>query len=155
MRYCNYGKSETLKVILPKPLRGQLPPGAVLLQKENVGHTGKHPYGWKHPETGKITVFFYDEKTSDGAWIWINNVIDCYSTYLALEEWKPEDARFCLPIGTKTEVVTTYNLRQWRHVFQMRALNDHAQWEIRELMLLVLARFKELLPSMFGDLTCG
>jgi thymidylate synthase (FAD) len=63
----------------------------------------------------------------------------------------PEDARECLPNATKTELVMTCNLRQWRHVFAIRALNKHAQWQIRQLMQGVLIEFGKALPAVFGD----
>ena len=65
---------------------------------------------------------------------------------------RPEDARYMLPEGTATEVATTYNLRQWRHVFRERALNSHAQWEIRGIMQALLRAFINALPCVFEDL---
>jgi thymidylate synthase ThyX len=56
-----------------------------------------------------------------------------------------------LPIGTKTEIVVTYNLRIWRWVFEQRALNDHAQWEIRRLMGNALWILGTLIPCVFED----
>lgn len=86
--------------------------------------------------------------------LYLESVHEAYLTYLALLRAgiKPQDARFVLPIGTKTEVVATYNLRQWRWVFEQRALNSHAQWEIRRLMRECLERFAEHMPSIFGDM---
>ena len=34
--------------------------------------------------------------------------------------WKPEDAREFLPLCTATEVVYTYNVREWRHIIDLR-----------------------------------
>lgn len=65
---------------------------------------------------------------------------------------KPEDARSLLPNAIKTEVVTTFNLRQWRHVFKHRALNHRAQWQIQGIMVGILEEFAALLPCVFGDL---
>jgi thymidylate synthase ThyX len=45
----------------------------------------------------------------------------------------------------------TANLRQWRWIFQQRALNKHAQWQIRGLMQSVLIEFGKALPEVFGD----
>ena len=45
---------------------------------------------------------------------------------------KPEDARFALPLATKTDVTTTMNLREFLHFLDLR-LDPNAQWEIREL----------------------
>jgi len=64
---------------------------------------------------------------------------------------KPEDARCCLPGCSKTEVVATYNLRVWRHLFKERALNAHAQWQIRGLMQTALRELGRQLPNIFGD----
>lgn len=66
---------------------------------------------------------------------------------------KPEDARILLPNAMKTEVVTTYNLRQWRHVFKHRALNPKAQKQIRYLTSCCLKQFAKLLPEVFEDLS--
>ncbi|RJO71894.1 MAG: FAD-dependent thymidylate synthase [Myxococcales bacterium] len=74
-----------------------------------------------------------------------------YRTLLAAGA-PPEDARAVLPNCTKTELVATFNLRQWRHVFIQRALNPRAQWQIRELMTDLLKQLVGLLPSVFGDL---
>ena len=44
----------------------------------------------------------------------------------------PEDARFLLPMGTKTNVVMTVNVRELFHMFDMR-IDKAAQWEIHAL----------------------
>lgn len=85
---------------------------------------------------------------------WKKCIAMCYVEYLALLAAKipPEDARSVLPNATKTEVVTTFNLRQWRHVFRERALNKRAQWQIKVIMLDGLIQFRKLLPVVFEDL---
>jgi thymidylate synthase (FAD) len=77
-----------------------------------------------------------------------------YSWYLTLRGRgiPPEDARFVLPNCSKTEVVTTFNLRMWRHVIKERGMNSHAQWEIRSLAMAVLYELNHYLPSFFGDM---
>ena len=64
---------------------------------------------------------------------------------------KPEDARECLPNATKTEIVATFNLRQWRHVFKERCAKA-AQAQIRFLMQGVLREFNKVVPEVFDDL---
>jgi thymidylate synthase (FAD) len=85
---------------------------------------------------------------------WLDTIEKCYDVYCELLDNKvlPEDARSVLPNATQTEIVTTFNLRQWRHVFEERALNPHAQWEIKEIMMNILIEFNKLLPAVFGDL---
>lgn len=45
---------------------------------------------------------------------------------------KKEDARFLLPLATKTDITVTMNLREFLHFYDIRSAKD-AQWEIREV----------------------
>lgn len=63
----------------------------------------------------------------------------------------PEQARDNLPICLKTELVMTYNLRQWRHFFRLRA-SKAAHPQMRRLARSMLAEFKDNLPGLFDDL---
>lgn len=80
--------------------------------------------------------------------------------YRALRKagWRPEDARQFLPIGTRSQVVITANLREWRHIFVMRC-GRPAHWEIRHVMVDLLERCQKLIPGVFDDFeykgTCG
>ena len=77
-----------------------------------------------------------------------------YGEYLSLRQQgiPPEDARFLLPNASKTEVVTTFNLRQWRHVIRERGLNPHAQWEIKGIFRDILYELNHYVPIFFEDL---
>jgi len=83
---------------------------------------------------------------------WVNHVELQYLFYKEMVTAKipPEDARSVLPNCTKTEVVTTYNLRQWRHFLRIRT-DSHAQWQIRGLALMILAEFRGRIPIIFDD----
>lgn len=65
----------------------------------------------------------------------------------------PEEARSVLPLSTKTEIVVTANLREWRHIFDLRVLGTtgkpHPQ--IRALLLPLLSELSDKLPIIFGD----
>lgn len=65
---------------------------------------------------------------------------------------KNEDARFVLPNSCTTEIVTTANFREWRHVLNKRC-EKHAQWEIRYLAHRILQILSTNAPSAFEDLT--
>jgi len=84
----------------------------------------------------------------------ISSLASAYDAYRDLVEngINAEDARHVLPNACKTEVVTTFNIRQWRHVIQHRGLNPKAQWEIRNITLMVLQEFARCMPAFFGDL---
>lgn len=86
--------------------------------------------------------------------IWLEAMKSSAEAYRKLIELgaKPEEARSVLPNSLKTEIVVTYNLRQWRHFFRERALNRGAHPQMRELTLPLLKNFKTLLPSIFFDL---
>ena len=64
---------------------------------------------------------------------------------------KPEQARSILPNAVKTEIVATANLREWRHVFHMRA-SPKAHPQMRALMLDCLQGFAKEIPVIFDDL---
>lgn len=138
-RYCNYGKVDSLKVICP-PSIGLFP-----------GNYESCYYGNKFPTTccDGQAVIFNPRQTA-----WIHQVDGAYQEYkneLSLGV-KSEDARYVLPNATKTELAVTFNLRQWRHVFQERALNSHAQWEIKSIFLAILANLQIYFPAVFDDL---
>jgi thymidylate synthase (FAD) len=64
---------------------------------------------------------------------------------------KPEQAHEILPNALKTEIVVTANLREWRHIFDMRC-SPHAHPQIRFLMLDCLKGFAQEIPVVFDDL---
>ena len=81
----------------------------------------------------------------------INEAIYAYRAYRRLLDagMKPEDARGLLPNCTKTEVVTTCTLENWKHIFEHRANNPKAQWQIRGIMQGIQAHMKGLVPEVF------
>lgn len=66
----------------------------------------------------------------------------------------PQEARSVLPNSTKTEVVMTANLREWRHFFKLRAVGTtgkpHPQ--MQEVAIPLLRELKEKIPVIFEDL---
>jgi len=65
--------------------------------------------------------------------------------------WRPEQAREVLPNSLKTEIVVKANIREWRHIFQLRC-SKKAHPQIRALMLPLLAELKEKTPVVFDDI---
>ena len=63
-----------------------------------------------------------------------------------------EDARFLLPIGSKTSLYLKANFREFRHIIELRG-SDDAQWEIRDLAEGFLSRLSGKAPAVFEDLT--
>jgi thymidylate synthase (FAD) len=63
----------------------------------------------------------------------------------------PEQARSVLPNSLKSEIVMTCNIREWRHVLDLRC-SKVAHPQMRELMLPLLNEFHERLPVLFDDI---
>jgi len=99
-----------------------------------------------------IKPLFFEEG-SEKYQVWLKAMADAEEAYLALTAAgaTAQEARTVLPNSLKTEIVMTANLREWRHVLSLRcAPASHPQ--MREIMKMILARFKELLPDVFGDI---
>ena len=65
--------------------------------------------------------------------------------------WTPQQARTILPNSTKTEIVVTANLREWRTILYQRcAYAAHPQ--MRELMIPLLKELRSLIPVIFDDI---
>lgn len=63
----------------------------------------------------------------------------------------PQEARSVLPNSLKTEIVITFNLREWRHFFKLRC-SKKAHPQMREVAVPLLAEFKKLIPIIFDDI---
>lgn len=65
--------------------------------------------------------------------------------------WKPQQAREVLPNALKTEIVVKANIREWRHIFQLRCAPD-AHPQMRALMIPLLQELQEKVPIVFNDI---
>ncbi|KKU76984.1 MAG: Thymidylate synthase, flavin-dependent [Candidatus Giovannonibacteria bacterium GW2011_GWB1_47_6b] len=52
----------------------------------------------------------------------------------------------------KTEIVITYNLREWRHFFRLRC-SKRAHPQMREIAVPLLKEFQQQIPVIFDDIT--
>lgn len=62
----------------------------------------------------------------------------------------PQQARYFLPNGLKTEIVMTTNMREWRHFFSLRA-DPAAHPQMQEIAYMLLAEFKDRVPVLFEE----
>ncbi len=85
--------------------------------------------------------------------IWLAGMEAAEKTYLDLVNRgvRAEIARSVLPHGLKVEIVTTANLREWRHIFKMRT-GPAAHPDIRRVMKPLLEEFKKQIPIIFDDI---
>jgi thymidylate synthase (FAD) len=75
---------------------------------------------------------------------------DAYNALLAMGA-SPQEARSVLPNSLKTEIVITYNLREWRHFFRLRT-SPAAHPQMREIAIPMLREFRRLVPVVFDDI---
>ena len=85
--------------------------------------------------------------------IWERAVAKAEKEYFRLLEvgCKPQTARSVLPTCTKTELMMTANLREWRHFIRLRGEKD-AHPDIWILAKDLLRQLKEQIPVVFDDL---
>ena len=96
---------------------------------------------------------FYWEEKSDEYKEWLSAMFKAEATYLNLIKMgaSPQEARSVLPNSLKTEIIVTANLREWRHIFDLRcAKASHPQ--IREIMLPLLNEFNKNIPVIYEDI---
>ena len=90
---------------------------------------------------------FYEWKNA------VNYAANMYHEQINTYNLKPEIARSVLPNSTKTEIVVTANLREWRHIFNLRSIGvtgrPHPQ--MKDLMDKTLFEFSKRWPIIFKD----
>lgn len=98
-----------------------------------------------------IEPFFFKGK---GAYqTWETACQNAEQSYLALinNNCTAQEARSVLPNSLKTEVVVTFNFREWRHFFRLRASSgSHPQ--MKQVAIPLLLQFREKLGVLFDDL---
>ena len=101
-----------------------------------------------------IKPLFLDEEDEAAKWdAWskaMKTSEACYFRMLALE-CSPQEARSVLPNSLKTEIIVTYDLREWRHFFNLRAAKT-AHPQMQQLAIPLLMYFKEELSPLFNDI---
>ena len=63
---------------------------------------------------------------------------------------KPQQARDLLLTCQKTEIIVTYNLREWRHFFTLRTA-EAAHPQMRKVVRPLLRAFRAWIPVVFDD----
>lgn len=85
--------------------------------------------------------------------IWTNAMMEANWHYQQMIDAgaKPEEARSVLPNSTKTELVMTMNLREWRHFIRLRG-SRAAHPQMREIAQMIGEDFSNRYPVFFEDL---
>lgn len=92
------------------------------------------------------------EEDGPGA-TWANAMWAAKDGYQSLirSGWRPEQAREVLPNSLKTEIVMKANIREWRHILNLRTAKA-AHPQMRALMRPLLEELKIKVPVVFDDI---
>ena len=88
--------------------------------------------------------------------LWLEACYMAEERYFAMLEngCTPQEARSVLPNSLKTEVIMTTNLREWRHILNLRAAGttEKPHPQILEVMVPLLNELRLKLPVLFEDI---
>lgn len=98
-----------------------------------------------------IEPFFYKGRKEYE--IWEKACLEAEKNYFELLEMgsTPQEARSVLPNSLKTEIVVTYNIREWRHFLRLRCAKG-AHPQVKEIAIPLLMKFIGLFPALFEDI---
>jgi thymidylate synthase (FAD) len=103
-----------------------------------------------------IRPVWWDEWTPGEQEAWMRQMNEAEKGYKAMIRLgnPPERARGMLPLSTATEIVLTANLREWRHIFRLRAMGTSGRPhpQVRALMLDGLTQAYEMVGVVFDDI---
>lgn len=94
--------------------------------------------------------FFMDDEKAYK--YWEEACLAAEKNYMALLDAgrSAQEARSVLPTCLKTEMVVTYDMREWRHFFRLRC-DSAAHPQMRQVAIPLLLKFKQHFPILFDD----
>lgn len=84
---------------------------------------------------------------------WYSACTEIEQRYLKMTELKatPDQMRMILPHSTAAEVTMTANIREWRHILDLRT-KQMAHPAIRQLLIPLLLLFQKEMPELFNNI---
>lgn len=84
--------------------------------------------------------------------VWLNAMEQAEKNYMTLSSMgaKPDELSLVLPHSTAAEFVITANLREWAHIFGLRAVG-HSRPCVKQIMQPTLEMFHKEIPIVFDD----
>ena len=84
---------------------------------------------------------------------WKKAIEDMEKAYMKMKELgaSTDMCREILPHSTAAEYTMTANIREWKHILELRTTN-HVHPAIRQVLIPLLLLFKEQMPEIFGDI---
>lgn len=87
------------------------------------------------------------------SYYWYDCMKNIEQTYNAMIELGsiPDEARMILPHSTAATVTMTANIREWKHILELRC-TKHAHPAVQQVMIPLLLHFKETMPEIFDSI---
>lgn len=85
--------------------------------------------------------------------LWLNEIQNIEHTYIHMTEagCTPDQMRMILPHSTAAEVTMTANIREWKHILELRC-SKGAHPAVQQVMIPLLLHFKEQMPEIFNNI---
>lgn len=97
------------------------------------------------------TPAYINDKNQVNIWLKMMDSAEHFYNLGAAAGMKPDQLRTMLPHATAADVRMTCNMREWRHILDLRTKRD-VHPEIRQILIPLLLEFKETMPELFGDI---
>lgn len=97
-----------------------------------------------------INPVYITDENNYNAWKECMGNIEKYYMMMANNGAKPDECRTLLPHSVAAEVVMTCNIREWKHVLELRC-SKAVHPEIRQLLIPLLLKFKNEMPEIFEN----
>ena len=102
-------------------------------------------------EINFIRPIFADELDKFNIWEdTMKTIEDAYMKMVAAG-YKPDEMRMILPHSIAAEVTMTANIREWKHILDLRT-KKMAHPAVQQVMIPLLLNFKKNMPEIFGDI---
>ena len=102
-------------------------------------------------EINFIKPVFADELDKFNIWEdTMKTIEDAYMKMVAAG-YKPDEMRMILPHSVAAEVTMTANIREWKHILDLRT-KKMAHPAVQQVMIPLLLNFKKNMPEIFGDI---
>ena len=84
-------------------------------------------------------------------WLNVMQIIDNTYNELSRLGCTPDQMRMILPHSVSAEVTMTANIREWKHILELRT-TKFVHPSVQQVMIPLLLKFKEEMPEIFGNI---
>lgn len=97
--------------------------------------------------------YIQNHKEVNKTYIWYMTMKQIEQSYMEMSKLgcTPDEMRMILPHSTAAEVTMTCNIREWKHILELRA-NKFAHPSVQQVMIPIAKLFKEQMPEIFNNL---